>query len=126
MFFKKLLYLTALSILFVACGKNGYIIKGDIIDLDEGTISLLDVYGHTISSTEVVDGKFTLEGKVDVPCLAYINNALGVVYPVDIPVLLENTVINVNGDARAYRHHRNEGQRRHGRIQGPEGCTIPQ
>lgn len=100
MFFKKLLYLTALSILFVACGKNGYTIKGDIIDLDEGTISLLDVYGHTISSTEVVDGKFTFEGKVDVPCLAYINNALGVVYPVDIPVLLENTVINVTGDAR--------------------------
>ncbi|MBQ8060892.1 MAG: DUF4369 domain-containing protein [Bacteroidales bacterium] len=100
MLFKKLLYLSALSIALAACGDKGYIIKGDIIDLDEGTISLLDVYGHTISTTEVVDGKFTLKGKVDVPCLAYINNALGVVYPIDIPVLLENTVINVTGDAR--------------------------
>ena len=70
MFFKKLLYLTALSIAFVACGEKGYIIKGDIIDLDEGTISLLDVYGHTLYSTEVVDGKYTFDGKVDVTCLA--------------------------------------------------------
>ena len=97
---KNFLCITALSFLLCACGGKGFTIKGNIIDLDEGTINLLDIYGHTMASTEVVDGKFTFEGKVDVPCLAYINNALGVVYPIDIPILLENTVINVTGDAR--------------------------
>ena len=91
------------AVLFPAlfsCGKPGYVIKGDIVDLDEGEINLLDIYGKTISSTEVVDGKFEFKGRVDTACLAYINNALGVVYPIDIPVLLENTLIRVEGDAR--------------------------
>ena len=97
---KIILCFSILSLLLCSCGGKGFTIKGDIIDLDEGTINLLDIYGHTMASTEVVDGKFTFEGKVDVPCLAYINNALGVVYPIDIPILLENTVIKVTGDAR--------------------------
>lgn len=83
-----------------SCGSRGYTIEGDIIDLDEGDISLLDAYGHTIAVATVEDGKFTFEGKVETPCLAYINNARGVRYPIDIPVLLENTTISVTGDAR--------------------------
>ncbi len=99
-FLKFLTVFTVISALMASCGHRGYTIIGDIIDLDEGNINLLDVSGRVISSSEVVDGKFTFKGKVDVPHLAYINNALGVKYPIDIPVLLENTVIKVSGDAR--------------------------
>lgn len=90
----------ALSAIICSCGNKGYVISGNIIDLDEGNINLLDIYGHVVSSDEVRDGKFEFRGKVDVPCLVYINNALGVTYPIDIPVLLENTRIKVTGDAR--------------------------
>ena len=83
-----------------SCGQKGYTIKGDIIDLDEGNINLLDITGKVLSSTDVVDGKFTFKGKVDVPSLVYVNNVLGVKYPIDIPILLENTTIHIKGDAR--------------------------
>lgn len=89
-----------ISFLTVACGGGGYTINGDIIDLDEGDISLLDAFGSTIGTAVVKDGKFTFKGKVETPCLAYINNARGVTYPIDIPVLLENRKITVTGDAR--------------------------
>ena len=98
--FKTLSFLLAISLILVACGGGGYTIEGNIIDLDEGEISLLDTFGHTISSAVVEGGKFVFKGKVDVPCLAYINNARGVNYPIDIPVLLENEEITVTGDAR--------------------------
>lgn len=90
----------AIAVALVACGRGGYTIEGNIIDLDEGDINLLDSYGHTIASAVVEDGCFVFKGKVDVPCLAYINNARGVDYPIDIPVLLENKKITVTGDAR--------------------------
>ena len=96
----KILLLAALSLVLCSCFQRGYTIKGDIIDLDEGNINLLDISGHVISSTDVVGGKFTFKGKVDAPCLVYINNVLGVKYPIDIPVLLENATIYVKGDAR--------------------------
>ena len=97
----RTLFITAiLCLLQVACGRAGYTIEGNIIDLDEGDINLLDAYGHTLSSTMVEEGRFTFKGSVDKPCLAYINNARGVKYPIDIPVLLENTKIKVTGDAR--------------------------
>ena len=98
--FKSLLFTGLISLLSVACGRGGYTIEGNIIDLDEGDISLLDAFGHTIGSAVVDDGKFTFKGKVETPCLAYINNARGVTYPIDIPVLLENKKISVTGDAR--------------------------
>ena len=97
---RKIISALVLAASLCSCGQNGYTIKGDIIDLDEGDINLLDTSGHIISSTEVVDGKFTFKGKVDTPCLVYINNVLGVKYPIDIPVLLENATIYVKGDAR--------------------------
>ena len=99
--FRSLLFASLISLLSVSCGRGGYTIEGNIIDLDEGDISLLDAYGHTIETAVVDDGKFTFKGRVDTPCLAYINNARGVTYPIDIPVLLENKkVITVTGDAR--------------------------
>ena len=97
---KTLFFTAALCLLLVACGKAGYIVEGNIIDLDEGEISLLDAYGHTLSMTTVEDGRFTFKGVVETPCLAYINNARGVKYPIDIPILLENAKIKVTGDAR--------------------------
>ena len=97
---EKILLLAALSLVLCSCLQKGYTIKGNIIDLDEGNINLLDISGHVISSTDVVGGKFTFKGKVDAPCLVYINNVLGVKYPIDIPVLLENATIYVKGDAR--------------------------
>lgn len=98
---KKLPRLLVLGLLLLscACSRSGYRIVGDIFDLDETDINLLDVYGHTIGTAPVKDGKFVLEGSVDVPCLAYLNNGLGVNYPIDIPVLLENAKIRVKGDA---------------------------
>lgn len=95
-----LLFAIVLMFTLGSCGGRGYTIEGDIIDLDEGDISLLDAFGHTLSMATVEDGKFTFKGKVETPCLAYINNARGVRYPIDIPVLLENTKISVTGDAR--------------------------
>ena len=88
-------------ILFIAasCTGGGYVIKGDIRDLDEGDINLLDAYGHTLATTQVKDGKFTFTGTTEVPQLVYINNSLGVRYPLDLPILLENKRIKVNGDA---------------------------
>ncbi len=91
--------LLAVLVLFSACAPNGYKIVGDIFDLDEQDINLLDASGHTLGSSPVKDGKFVIEGKVDVPCLAYLNNGLGVNYPIDIPVMLENAKIRVKGDA---------------------------
>ena len=97
----KLLRISVLAILLIccACSHGGYKIVGDIFDLDEADINLLDAYGHTIGTSPVKDGKFVIEGKIDVPCLAYLNNGLGVNYPIDIPVLLENAKIRVKGDA---------------------------
>lgn len=101
MHFRSLLFAVLISLFSVSCGRSGYTIEGNIIDLDEGDISLLDAYGHTLGTAVVEDGKFTFKGKVETPCLAYINNARGVTYPIDIPVLLENEkVISVTGDAR--------------------------
>lgn len=98
---KRLPLLLVLGLLFLscACSRSGYKIVGDIFDLDETDINLLDAYGSTIGSAPVKDGKFVIEGRVDVPCLAYLNNGLGVNYPIDIPVLLENAKIRVTGDA---------------------------
>ena len=98
--FRSLLFAGLITLLSVSCGRGGYTIEGNIIDLDEGDISLLDAFGHTIGTATVEDGKFTFKGKVETPCLAYINNARGVDYPIDIPVLLENKKISVTGDAR--------------------------
>jgi len=97
----KLLRISVLAVLLIccACSHGGYKIVGDIFDLDETDINLLDAYGRTIGTSPVKDGKFVIEGKVDVPCLTYLNNGLGVNYPIDIPVLLENTKIRVKGDA---------------------------
>ena len=50
-----------LAVALCSCGQKGYTIKGNIIDLDEGDINLLDISGHIISTTEVVDGKFTFD-----------------------------------------------------------------
>lgn len=100
MHLKTLLITALVCLLQVACGRAGYTIEGNIIDLDEGEINLLDAYGHTMATTTVEEGRFTFEGKVEKPCLAYINNARGVNYPIDIPILLENTKIIVTGDAR--------------------------
>lgn len=97
---RKIISALVLAASLCSCGQKGYTIKGDIIDLDEGDINLLDIQGRVMSTTQVVDGKFTFTGKVDVPCLVYINNVLGVKYPIDIPLLLENTTIKVTGDAR--------------------------
>lgn len=94
----RILFLAVL-VLFSACKPDGYKIIGDIFDLDEQDINLLDASGKTIGSSPVKDGKFVIEGKVDVPCLAYLNNGLGVNYPIDIPVMLENAKIRVKGDA---------------------------
>ena len=94
-----LILLAAAAIALCSCTQKGFTIIGDIEGLDEGDINLLDAYGHTITSAVVQDGKFRFEGTVDKPCLAYINNVLGVRYPIDIPVMLENARIRVTGNA---------------------------
>lgn len=96
---RKLSILLLILSIAVSCTGEGYVIKGDIRDLDEGTINLLDASGHTLATTQVKDGKFTFKGKTEIPQLTYINNALGVRYPLDLPILLENKRIKVNGDA---------------------------
>ena len=93
------IFLLLLILLTCACSRGGYKIVGDVFDLDEQDINLLDASGRTLGSSPVKDGKFVIEGKVDVPCLAYLNNGLGVNYPIDIPVMLENARIRVKGDA---------------------------
>lgn len=96
---KKLSILSLVLLIAASCTDGGYVIKGNIRGLDEGDINLLDAYGHTLASTQVKDGKFTFKGKTEVPQLTYINNALGARYPIDLPILLENKRIKVNGDA---------------------------
>ncbi len=85
----------------ISCAREGYVIDGRIDGL-EGKISLVDMFDHVISTSPIKDGKFRFEGVVDVPQLMYINNGLGQTYPVDTPVLLENTRIKVRGDVRTY------------------------
>lgn len=96
---RKLLIFYLILFIAASCTGGGYVIKGNIRDLDEGDINLLDAYGHTIATTQVKDGKFTFTGTTEVPQLVYINNTLGVRYPLDLPILLENKRIKVNGDA---------------------------
>ncbi|MBQ0086306.1 MAG: AhpC/TSA family protein [Bacteroidales bacterium] len=96
---KKAAIIFSAFLMAISCSNGGYVIKGDIRDLDEGTINLLDAYGHTLATTQVKDGKFTFKGKTEVPQLTYINNALGVKYPLDLPILLENKRIKVKGNA---------------------------
>lgn len=96
---KKFAIIFSALLLTISCSNGGYVIKGDIRDLDEGTINLLDAYGHTLATTQVKDGKFTFTGTTEAPQLVYINNALGVRYPLDLPILLENKKIKVKGDA---------------------------
>lgn len=96
---KKVVIIFSALLLAISCSNGGYVIKGDIRDLDEGTINLLDASGHTLATTQVKEGKFTFKGKTEIPQLTYINNALGVRYPLDLPILLENKRIKVNGDA---------------------------
>ncbi len=96
---RKLSILLLILSIAVSCTGEGYVIKGDIRDLDEGTINLLDASGHTLATTQVKEGKFTFTGTTEAPQLVYINNALGVRYPLDLPILLENKKIKVKGDA---------------------------
>ena len=96
---KKVVIIFSALLLAISCSNGGYVIKGNIRGLDEGDLNLLDAYGHTLATTQVKDGKFTFKGKTEVPQLTYINNAMGVKYPLDLPILLENKRIIVKGDA---------------------------
>lgn len=96
---RKLSILLLILSIAVSCTGEGYVIKGDIRDLDEGTINLLDASGHTLATTQVKEGKFTFKGTTEVPKLVYINNSIGARYPIDIPIMLENARIRVKGDA---------------------------
>lgn len=91
--------LLSVVLLLSACSGGGYVIKGNVKHLDEGNINLLDQYGHTVCNAEVKDGRFEFRGRTEVPILAYVNNALGVSYPIDVPVMLENRRIRIIGDA---------------------------
>lgn len=94
-----LVVLLSVSAAVCSCTPSGYVIKGDIRGIDGRDMNLLDQSGHIIATSEVKDGRFTFSGKIDKPQLTYVNNGIGVRYPIDIPVLLENRRIKVTGDA---------------------------
>ena len=75
---KKILFLSAVSILFVACqNKSEYTINGSIADgkydgqqvyIEQWTDSAM----VTVDSTNIVNGKFTIKGKTESPVLRFI------------------------------------------------------
>lgn len=85
----------------VSCAPDGYVIDGRIEGLS-GEISLVDAYDHVVQTAEIKDGRFRFKGCVDRPQLMYVNNGLGQQFPVDTPVLLENTRIRLRGDVETF------------------------
>jgi len=89
-----------ISIVLHACSPpDSYRIKGDLKGFDgEIVMNLLDAYGQVINSCVSTDGKFEMNGSVETPMLAYLNNGFNGTYPLDIPIILENADIKVKGD----------------------------
>lgn len=99
---KRIVFLMAfMCAAAVACAPDGYVIDGKIEGL-RGQISLVDAFDHVIQSSEITDGRFRFEGVLDTPQLMYVNNGLGQEFPIDTPVLLENTRIKLRGDVKTF------------------------
>ena len=66
---KRILFIALATILFAACGKDSYKVKGEIEGVEDGTVitlSILEYSGLTdLDSAVVKGGKFTLTGKTD-------------------------------------------------------------
>ena len=74
---KKILFLSAIAVLFAACqNKSGYTVEGNITgDNFEGQKVLFEKWNDSIlvpvDSTNIVDGKFTLKGNTNSPSLLF-------------------------------------------------------
>ena len=96
---KNIFYLIAIAIAFVACNQSlKFTINGNIEGLPDGIVYLKQRIGGealTLDSARSVGGKFVLKGAVEVPDMYTI--VLG--ERKQLPVLLENKAIRVNGKA---------------------------
>jgi len=95
---RKVFYLISLAALFAACSAPAprFTIRGNIEGLPDGTVYLKQRTGGattTLDSAKSVGGKFELKGAMETPDLCLI--VLG--ERKQLPVLLENKVIQVNG-----------------------------
>ena len=77
---KKVLLVLGLAAA-VACGKQpeGFTISGNVKGLDGGVVEIRDAHRNKLDSVVVENGKFTAEGKIDVPQNAFVmfKNAAG-------------------------------------------------
>jgi len=66
---KRILFIAFAVILFAACGKDSYRIKGQIEGVEDGTVITLSVLEYDglvdLDSTIIKNGKFSLNGKTD-------------------------------------------------------------
>ena len=85
---KNFWYLISLLFLLGACQtipEEGFVINGQVFDSEEGEVILLrrnpeTWLTDTITSAEVKDGKFTLEGELDSPSICYLRFVVKVNY----------------------------------------------
>ncbi len=96
---KKLFFALCVAAIACSCGNNGvnYTIKGDLANLVNGSIYLVDYEGNPIDSATVEEGKFTFKGTTEQETGAYLLQ-----YPTFMTlVMLENGTVNVSGNADA-------------------------
>ncbi|WP_185955303.1 TlpA disulfide reductase family protein [Solitalea koreensis] len=101
---KKIIALCAFCIvcICIACTKKGFEITGDVQGVQEGTKVLLLSFGDeseapdTIAQGKIEKGKFSMQGKVEVPEL-YVFMIEGIQgYK---PIFVENSIIKLSGSA---------------------------
>lgn len=71
---KRNLFVLLAFLVFISCGKKeeGYVINGEVANMSEGMIYLKSFRNKmffNVDSTQIVNGKFTFKGKVDIPTL---------------------------------------------------------
>jgi len=87
------------AILSSCSSGSTYKIKGHLLNFEgEIEMNLLNTEGQVINSCVSHDGIFEMEGSVEQPMLVYLNNGFNGTFPLDIPLILENAVIKVDGD----------------------------
>ena len=123
----KVFNFLAAIIIFSTCQQkhDGFTVNVEINGYPEGTALLQKRVERdfvTIDSTEIVNGKFQFEGKIDFPeiCYVQINDTLPI-----LRVFLENTQIGIKANVDSLRHPKISGSVLQGKLEAYNESMIP-
>ncbi len=97
---KKIVLLAAAVIALAGCTskQNSYTIKGENVTVESGTVYLLDNEGNTVTTAEVVDGAFEIQGSVECPGIYFLADGQGEDASLGAQLILEPGVIVIADD----------------------------